>query len=194
MLRLPDATNAGVDEKTRLTDPTPQFLPTKWNAVQRGLVGPERGAGFPGYPPKLHTAAASSELKPNLPMPVAIPATAVEALLTDPPGSGLRGFGQTTSTLPALAPRGAFVEIVAEGTGRAVLRQALSDAKPPGDGTWHPLEFSVRVDAAGLVGSLLVIRRSEVEGVDTYFQRYLAQTLRVGQRLAPGSYRIKVGP
>ena len=56
------------------------------------------------------------------------------------------------------------------------------------------MEFIAAVDTAGLVGPLVPTVRSTDADVDDYFGRYLAETLRVGQRLAPGFYRISVGP
>jgi hypothetical protein len=50
------------------------------------------------------------------------------------------------------------------------------------------------VDAAGLVAPAAITRRSGFEDVDSYFQNFLVQTLRVGERLSPGFYRISVGP
>jgi hypothetical protein len=73
------------------------------------------------------------------------------------------------------------------------LAQAITGA-PPGKGGWAPVEFVARVDAAGLVGPLVVTERSGLEEVDVFFANYLARTLRVGERLAPGFYRICVGP
>ena len=51
-----------------LTDPTPLFLPTKWNAGQNALPANtqrEPGGSFQGYPPKL--AFAETELKLDFP-------------------------------------------------------------------------------------------------------------------------------
>jgi hypothetical protein len=194
MVRSDDGTDAAFDEKRVLADPTPLFLPTQWNATRRGITRPEPGATFENYPPIFSPAASETGLKPILPAPVGVPVTPTDALLADRPGPLLLGFGRTDAGLPVLAERGAFVEIVAEGTGQAVLRQALTDARPPGDGGWQPMKFLVAVNATGLVGTLAVTQRSGVAAVDEYFQRYLAQTLRVGQRLAPGFYRISVGP
>ena len=56
------------------------------------------------------------------------------------------------------------------------------------------MEFIAAVDAAGLVGSVVPTVSSGAGEVDEYFGRYLADTLRVGQRLAPGFYLISVGP
>ncbi len=71
-------------------------------------------------------------------------------------------------------------------------------------GAWQPLEFMAAVDPAGLVGSLMPTVRS-VTPPDNHFpqldaealqwlEKYLAQKLRVGERLGPGFYRICVGP
>jgi hypothetical protein len=70
----------------------------------------------------------------------------------------------------------------------------LADARPPAAAQWRPMEFIAAVDPSGLVGPLVPTSRSGADDVDTYFGHYLADTLRVGQRLAPGFYRITVGP
>lgn len=194
LIRPDDGKDAAFDEKKLLADPTPLFLPTPWNAARKGIARPEPGATFESYAPKFSAASSENELKPNLPAPVSGPTTPVAALSASRPAPLLLGFGRAEAELPVLAERGAFVEIIAEGTGEPVLRQPLNDARPPGERVWEPMEFLVAVNATGLVGTLAVTRRSGVEEVDNYFQRYLAQTLRVGQRLAPGFYRISVGP
>jgi hypothetical protein len=48
-------------------------------------------------------------------------------------------------------------------------------------------------DAAGLVGPLVPTIRSGT-AADAYFLKYLTESLRVGERLSPGFYRISVGP
>jgi hypothetical protein len=193
LVRADNGIDVAFDEQKILADPTPLFLPTKWNAGRRGVARPEPGATFENYPPSYLATGVEGGLKLDFPSPVAIAATPVEAL-ADSPGPLLVGIGRSPATWPPLSERGAFVEIVADGTGQAVLRQALLDARPPGGGAWQPLEFLAHVNTMGLVGTLALTRRSGVEGVDDYFQRYLVQTLRVGQRLAPGFYRISVGP
>jgi hypothetical protein len=91
--------------------------------------------------------------------------------------------------------RGAYVEIAEAGSGRTVFGKAVADAHPPASSLpWQPMEFMAAVDSAGLVGSVVPTTRSGVDEVDAYFGRYLVDTLRVGQRLAPGFYRISVGP
>jgi hypothetical protein len=185
-----DGSNAVFDEKTQLTDPTPLFLPTKWNATQKIGAGPEPGRAFNNYPPSFSGSSPDQILPP----PVAVPATPLAALLAGSPAPPLTGFGRHDVSLPELPPRGAFLEIVAEGTGRKILSRALLDAAPPGEKPWQPMEFHAAVDDVGVIGTLDPTKSSGSAEVDRYFQHYLAQTLRVGQRLPPGFYRISVGP
>ena len=51
-----------------------------------------------------------------------------------------------------------------------------------------------RGGAAGLAGPLVVTESSRVEEVDAHFRRQLRQVFRLGERLAPGVYRVVVGP
>jgi hypothetical protein len=191
VLRTDDGVDAAFDEQKILADPTPLFLPTAWNAPRKGVARPEPGATFENYQPNY--LASEEGLRMTFPSPVAVEGDKVEILI-DHQGSRLAGFGRSEAQPPALSERGAFVEIFAEGTGRAVLSRELKDARPPGGGAWQPMEFLGRVDAIGLVGTLRVTQQSGTEGVDDYFRRYLLQTLRIGQVLDPGVYRISVGP
>jgi hypothetical protein len=193
LLLASGGSNAAFDEKTMLMDPTPLFLPTKWNVAQKPVTGPAPGGAFSDYSPTFSAASVGKELKINFPPPVEVPATPVDAL-EESPAPPLQGFGRADVSPPALAPRVAFMEIVAEKSGQRVLQKALSDTKPPGEGAWEPLEFLVGVDAFGAVGAPVPVHLSGIAEVDNYFQRYLAQTLRAGSRLAPGFYRVSIGP
>jgi hypothetical protein len=177
-----------------LTDPTPLFLPTEWNAGQNALPANtqrEPGGSFQGYPAKL--AFAETELKLNFPAPVTVPARPADALATDRAGQSFFGLGQMDRSVPQLVPRNAFIEILAAVNGRRLLARPLADASPPG-GAWQPMEFLVAVDPMGLVGPPTLTESSRVAAVDGYFQNYLVKTLHAGQRLAPGFYRICIGP
>jgi hypothetical protein len=186
-------TDAGIDvafdEQKILSDPTPLYLPTKWNAARKPIARPDPGATFENFQSGDGGVSLAERLKISFPNALEVAGES----LGESPGSMLAGIGRSDLVLPALPERPAFVEIVAEGTGRTVLRQTLADARPPA-GAWQLMEFSGRVDATGLSGPLTITRRSGVESVDEYFQRYLVQTWRVGQQLAPGYYRIAVGP
>lgn len=177
---------------TMLRDPTPLFLPTEFNSSRKDYRPKEPGGAFAGFPAEL--TFKESELMLHLPAAAAIPASPAEALVGDPPGAPFLGFGRTDLAVEPLDPRGAYVEVVASGTGRVVFGFAVKDAQPPATAPWKPMEFLAAVDAAGLVGPLVLTVHSNVAEVDAYFGRFLAENLRIGQRLEPGFYRISVGP
>lgn len=181
-----------VNDEATLLDPTPLFLPTKWNATQREIAPPEPGGRFQGYDVP-RWSFAENDLKLGLPDPIKTPANPVEAVTSERPTVVLAGFGRTDAAVGPPPARGAMVEVVAASTGKKVLTHVVTEA-PPGKGGWQPMEFLAGVDAAGLVGPLAVTTRSGEEEVDAYFVNYLSRRLRVGERLAPGFYRISVGP
>ena len=179
-----------------LTDPTPLFLPTEWNAAQDPLpqsANREPGSTFAGYPAKLKFA--QNELALDLPAPVEVPATTAVALGAGRAPQTFLGLNPDAKPIKQLAARKAFIEIVSARDGSPVMAKTLADANPPeNQAGWQPMEFLVAVDAMGLVGPPILTESSRVPGVDGYFRIYLEKTLRVGQRLAPGFYRISVGP
>jgi len=65
---------------------------------------------------------------------------------------------------------------------------------PAGQLEWQPAEFLVCVTAEGLLGRPVETVSSDVEDVDAFFRDYLTNTLRLGERLPPGMYRVVVGP
>lgn len=183
---------SAVNDEAMLLDPTPLFLPTRWNATQRAVIPPEGGGRFQGFDAPRYSFS-ESELKLGLPVAVAVPTGAADAVAIEGPAVALVGLGHSDRPLDVPLARGAFVEIAAAGTGRRVLHQEISEVVPKA-GTWQPMEFIAGVDSAGLLGPLVISVRSGLEEVDGYFTNYLVRTLRVGERLAPGFYRIRVGP
>lgn len=182
-------------EEATLRDPTPLFLPTRWNASEEVVPVVARvdpGRAFRSYGPWLEFS--ESELKLNLPPPVAVPRWPADAFAFDRPAQPFAGFGQTDRPVTALPERGAFVRVISENDGREVFAEALAKARPPGDLPWEPLAFVVAVDATGVVRPPVLTESSRVASVDDYFQRYLTRTLHVGERLAPGFYRVSIGP
>jgi hypothetical protein len=182
-------------EETTLRDPTPLFLPTAWNAGENAIPAAARrepGGSFPGYEPKL--TFGEVELQLALPLPLAVPKNAVDSLEGDRPAQTYWGFGQTDWVANPLAPRGAFVEVFAAGEGRRLIALPLLDARPPAGTPWHPLQFMVAIDPAGVVRPPVLIESSRVASVDGYFQGFIVDSLRVGERLGPGFYQICIGP
>lgn len=189
---LVSSKDAAVHDESVLLDPTPLFLPTKWNATQRELPPPDLGGRLQTYDaPRF--VFRESELKLGLRDPVAVPESPLQAVEVDAPSRALAGFGRSDEPPVAPQPRGAFLEIVEAGSGHSVLKQKITEV-PPGKGGWQPVEFMALIDAAGLVGPLVVTTRSGVDEVDGFFTKYLARTLRIGELLGPGFYRISIGP
>jgi hypothetical protein len=181
-----------VADESVLLDPTPLFLPTKWNATPREVRAPEMGGRFQAFDKRIFTFQ-DNELKLKLPLPVEVPKSPMEAVADDVRSAALSGFGRTDRPLIPVEARGAFLEVVASATGRKVLTQPLA-VTAPGKGNWRPMELMANVSAAGLVGPPVVTSSSGVEEVDAFFTNYLARTLRIGERLGPGFYRISIGP
>jgi len=177
---------------TMLLDPTPLFLPTEFNTSRKDYVPSEPGVAFAGFPAKM--TFAESALTLQLPEAASVPKTPAEALAGDPPGAPFLAFGRADLNVQSLAPRGAYVEVTDAGTGHTVFGGPLADAHPPSANSWEPMEFMAAVDAAGLVGPVVLTTHSNVAEVDAYFGRFLADKLMIGQRLAPGFYRVVVGP
>lgn len=181
------------DEAT-LFDPTPLFLPTEWNVSQKELPNNlirDSGRIFENYPAKL--TFNESRLELGLPPTTVVPDKPMDALALLEPEQPFMGMGRVEREVVQLEDRMAFIAITVAGTGRTVLTQAIA-AGPIPAGNWRPMEFLVAVDTAGLVGPPAIVTRSGVEQVDGFFQNLIAKTLRVGERLAPGTYQISVGP
>lgn len=194
----PDAKTGNSLLRDRVTffDPTPLFLPTEWNTNQRSLpktVQRQPGQVFPDFPFKPTYDQA------ELTLPIA-----AAPLLLQGPTDSLRGpsrdpflgFDREDLQVTPLAARTARVEVREAGTGRMVLVQNLDGTVllPAGQPDWQPAEFLIAVTPAGLLGRPVETVSSDVEDVDVFFRDYLARTLRLGERLPPGFYRVVVGP
>jgi hypothetical protein len=181
-------------EDAALTDPTPLFLPTEWNSSEKPSEPQAPQGSFSSYGPNYAFGDSGPDL--GLPATVSVPAAPSDELQADPPGPPYVGLGETGADIGALPKRGAFVDVVATGTGRRVFGAALkglpagiADLSPEG-GAWV---FMAAVDSAGLVEPLVPLVRSG-RAVDAYLAQYLSRDLRVGDRLPPGFYRVSVGP
>jgi hypothetical protein len=185
--------DAAMHEPADFSDPTPLFLPTQWNAKPNILPGTtirEPGDDF-RYEGQFTFAVSAAKL--SFPAKVNVPEKPVDALGLWGAEGPFLGMGQADLKIEPLAGRDALVEVVTASDGRQVFTQVLKAASPPG-GDWQPMEFLVAVEPAGLVGLPAPAPSSNAVEVAAYFQNYLAKVLRVGERLAPGIYRIKVGP
>lgn len=190
-----NAGNALLREEAMLRDPTPLFLPTRWNAGETALsieAGREPGSSFQGYPSKPQFPEV--ELTLAFPAPVAVPERTADAFAMEKATRPFRGFGEVARPVVPLAARAAFVEVSSAGDGRLLLAQPLTEAHPPGGVVWQPLEFLVAVEPSGVVRPPVLVESSRAGAVDGYFQDFLVNAFHIGERLAPGFYRVCIGP
>jgi hypothetical protein len=184
-------------EDAWLNDPTPLFLPTRWSGSQLKPLRILTGSDFSGFSPKL--AFSTERLAVNIASPVAVPDSPALALATRDPSNPAYGLGRSDQARILLDPRVASVRVTSMSTGISVYeKQILSKdtSTAPNDVLIHafsPLEFSVAVDAAGFIGPILSTKRSGTQA-DQFFLDYLTHSLRIGDRLPPGFYKITVGP
>jgi hypothetical protein len=182
-------------EEMALRDPTPLFLPTVWNAAEDALAmnAPrEPGESFQDYAP-FYTFSVN-ELNINFSNTSKVPVRPLDALALDSASGSLFGFGQIDGKIEPLRPRRGFLEVVSADDGQLLMRQPLTEGVPVDQGNWQPLEFLVAVNAAGVVGPPVLSESSRVGEVDSFFKEYLLKVLHIGERLAPGFYRISIGP
>jgi hypothetical protein len=188
--------DGGLGDEATFFDPTPLFLPTKWNTNQSPLptaVQRQPGQVFADFEAKLIYGRA------ELVLPIApaesTPQDPVDLLKT-PSRDPFLGFGRADIPLTPLPSRTAVVEIREVGTGKLVPVPNLAGdvGLLASQAEWQPAEFLVCVTAEGLLGRPVVTVSSDVEDVDVFFRDYLENTVRLGERLAPGMYRVVVGP
>jgi hypothetical protein len=208
-IELPTGGGAAFDDRAAFKDPSPLFLPTPWNSAPAEARQHEPIGTFTGYEPKY--AFSVNDLKINLPPTTRVPRTAAEALVNEAPGNPIQGIGRADVRIARLDERWAFLEVVGTSDGRrAFVRSLPPPSLPPGapallrSGAWRPVEFVTAVDPQGLVGRISPVPRSGMEAGDPFLQltgeslglieNYLAETLRLGDRLPPGFYRILIGP
>jgi hypothetical protein len=185
-------------DEALLRDPTPLFLPTRWNAAQG--VRPDRalrepGEAFAGFGAKFVFGENQAELA--LPSVVVVPEHPAAAIRPSDWQAPFLGLGRTDAMVVPLPARTARLEVRFCRDGRQVVEQELAEIVPFGAQDWQPLEFGVAVAAGGAIGAPALVTSSGVEVVDEYFQEYLATRSMLGKRLSklrPGVYRIVIGP
>ncbi len=184
-------------ERRDLTDLEPLFLPTRHNTSVLALpaqVRREPGSMAFTFPPKLTISDAGGGLP--VPEPIALPPSPLHGLGVGEPPNPWPELGRADVPLPAFPQRLAYVEVRRVGTGETVLVESLdrgTEAELPTT-DWAPIEYSIAVDPAGVVGAPLVTRRTTSEEIENYFRTVLLRRLQLGARLAPGFYSVHVGP
>lgn len=195
-----DAEQAWLQEELALRDPTPLFLPTRWNSGQASLrvdLHREPSARFGNFEPKYVFAEEDPVI--NIPEPTTVPRDALSVVDATIDAPSFRELSQRELGLPPLPARVAQFEVRAAGTGRLLFADVLAGqvVQPPAEVLrefWAPVEMLLAVDAAGVVGRPAVVATSGAEAVDAWALDVLLKQAHIGARLAPGFYRIVIGP
>ncbi len=88
-----------VFNQVNFKDPVPLFLPTVWNSSPPERQRREPEGVFRDFEPRF--AFQESDLKLNLPVPIAVPARPADALEANPPGNPFLGLGEVDMAVPA---------------------------------------------------------------------------------------------
>jgi len=191
-----EGASAALLQQVALYDPMPLFLPTEKNSSDPALPAQlrrEPGNVFKTISPQL--TFREYEMNIELPAPVAVPKDPLGALSTGETTNPFFTFGRINYPYSPLAKRLAFVEVLQAKSGRTVLATPLNagpeNILPAVE--WQPLEMMVAVEATGLIGAPMVTSGSGIEEVDDYFRAFVAKQFRLGARLPPGFYMLRIG-
>lgn len=186
-----------VREQIELLDQQPLSMPTRWNAGAQPLPAElqrQPGEVFGMFEPRL--AFAAERLEPVLGPKGGAPTDGRGGLRTiGPMAGGWAGLARVDRPLERFPLREAAIEVRSfqPGVDQVVLRAPLADLPPAVRAhDWTPLEFAVAVEPAGLVGMPSLVVGSGIEDVDASVASFLVRNFRLGERLAPGFYRVIV--
>jgi hypothetical protein len=190
------------DLHSMMNDLSPLFLPSDRNARLPALPLREPGDGtLDAETAILRFREADSAILLSLPPGITLndkplsQATELDGLRADYAASFASGLGRRQLPVVPAPARGGLIEVYASGSGQIIHIEELKEGLHPlWPQVWQPLEFLAAVDPSGLVSPLSLTVASRVDSVDAFFRDYLARTFRVGERLAPGFYRIVVSP
>ena len=180
-------------DRAEYFDPTPLFFPTEWNFGQGALresMKRQPGQIFGLVEPQF--VFEDQKIKPD-----SSDTTMISENLADVVAAGnetpFGGMGEMDIQRVMLSARDGFMEIRSLRDGKTIIAQTLTGV-PFTETDFVPLEFLVVVSSAGLVADPVLMSGSGREEMEVFLRTYLAKSFRVGERLAPGMYRILVGP
>lgn len=185
---------AGLRGEFVLKDPTPLFLPHKWNSGQvderdEGVLFP--GTSFGAIEPKLIFPEAANDIA--IPDGVEVPATALSAMerLAETVGHGelTRRDGEPQ----ALRSRRGYVEVMTMTDGNLLHQRVIDEDLTPFQ-VQAPIEALLAISEAGVWVRPTVIEAPE--GVSVNFEEInsVLKALHLESILSPGIYRILLGP
>jgi hypothetical protein len=176
-------------EQAEYLDPTPFFFPTKWNFAPENITR-QPGQIFDWIDAKL---VFSDQSIKSYSAESATDGANLAEIVKSGNEAPFAGMGERDTNAVPLEERGGFLEISGLRDGKTVIAQRLE--KIPGIGSdFSPFEFLISVGTAGLNADPVLMSGSDREEIEVFLRTYLAKSFRVGERLAPGRYRILIGP
>ncbi len=179
-------------ERADYFDPAPLFIPTARNFGQGGLPArlvKQPGQVFANFEAKLNFAEGGLANYGTENLGTAENVVEILARASEVP---FAGFGEAARRTVALGERNALVQIKCMTDGELREINLTGITLPRAD--FAPLEFVVAIGPSGISGGPLLAAGSGRDEIDIFFRDYLAKTLRIGSVLAPGRYRITIGP
>jgi hypothetical protein len=179
-----------------LRDPVPLYLPTPVNSghsealIYEGRREPV--AAFRNFPASLNFSEAG--LRVAFPASSAVPSGIVEAIEIDQGARMFQYLGRHETMVTEMQARLGFLEVARAQDGVTVVKEELAKVAESPSSDWGPVDMIVAVNDAGLIGLPVVTHSSGSAPFDAWLPGYLANSLRIGQRLHPGIYRISLGP
>ncbi len=182
-----------MEERAEFFDPTPLFLPTNRNFQQRELpawVVKQPGQVFRDFESKLNFAESAL---PDYGATDEANSNSISEVLERGNVAPFAGFGASDRASQPLIQRDGFIEVKSLKYGVLASSEALKNLNL-GLIDYAPVEFLVAVASAGLIGDPVMITTSGNDEIDGKLRDYLVNSYRIGERLAPGRYVVRIGP
>jgi hypothetical protein len=186
----------GTRDRLELLDPTPLFMPSgeRFSGAAPDSIG-EQSGGRVGelFPPVFSFSERGASRTVLLPIP---PGSALEAMERVTASRRFEGFSRTESLPLELGPksRAARFEIYRGVDATATVATDVNDLPGSDSASWRPMELSLLVSPAGMVGRPSVVAGSGSEETDERVRAFVTDELLLKVNLRPGIYRILVGP
>lgn len=182
-------------EYMALTDPRVLYRPNSRALAADTLQQAARrvpGDAFDVFQPQM--AFATTALPPLVPASRIAPDSPLAALRTGDRAQ-FAEFGRTDRPETVREPVAGYLTVRSLQGGALVFRESLVNAPAAlTQQDWAPAEFTVAVTAGGVVGTPVLAKSSTLEELDRVLRTYLARDAHLGERLAPGFYRVVLSP
>lgn len=185
---------AGLRGELALKDPTPLFLPTKWNSgqVEDGMDAElTLGASFGEIGPELIFPDAANTIA--IPDGVEVPSTALSTVERIDQSMGHGELTRRERNPQRLGDRLGYAEVLTIDSSKVIHQRVLTQGMVP-YAVKDPVEAVLAVNAAGVWVRPTVIEAAEGASVDFEEINSVLKALHLESILGPGIYRILLGP